>query len=280
MSVPSFFAGRFDGHVGLVTGGASGIGLGIARRLLAEGASVVLGDRDSAALDRAVADLGTPDAEKRVTAVRADVSRESDVEALVAAAVAAYGSLTCAFNVAAVGGRSTPIVDLPAADWNAVLDVGLTGAFLCMKHEARQMIGQGGGGAIVNMASINGLLPGDRMSAYSTAKAGLLMLTRVGALEFGEHGLRVNAVAPGLIETPLTGVLFDVEPAKQAFLDATPLGRTGTVADVAAAALFLASDEAAWTSGTTLVVDGGELTTGFPRLARLFAELAATRPEE
>jgi NAD(P)-dependent dehydrogenase (short-subunit alcohol dehydrogenase family) len=145
-----------------------------------------------------------------------------------------------------------------------VIDVCLTGVFHAVKHEARAMLDQGGGGVIVNLASIYGRQPGEGMVAYCCAKAGVEMLTRVAALELGPRGVRVNAIAPGFVETPMTA---PTQPkSRAAYIDAIPLGRPGRPDDIARAALFLASDDAAWFNGETLVVDGGEVHREAPRL--------------
>jgi len=148
-----------------------------------------------------------------------------------------------------------------------VLDLCLTGVFLSVKHQARHMTA---GGSIVNIASLNALQPAEGFAAYCSAKAGVAMLSTVAAMELGPRGIRVNAIAPGLIDTPLTAML-NQPPFRDEFLDNTPLGRIGTTADVAAAALFLASDDSAWITGDLLLVDGGGHTKRYPELARRFA---------
>jgi NAD(P)-dependent dehydrogenase (short-subunit alcohol dehydrogenase family) len=251
--------GRYDGKVAVVTGGASGIGLAIVRRLLAEGASVVAGDRSVDALRQLESALG-----ERFAGVEIDVRAEADLERLVAMAVDRFGGVHAGFNCAGMA-EGTNIVDLPLKAWSRVHDVVLTGVFLAVKHQARQMIAQGGGGAIVNIASVSGVVPAHGAAAYTVAKAGVVMLTQNAALELGDHRIRVNALAPGLVDTPMAASTGNMEPAIQAlWLEHTPMGRIGRTDDIAAAAAFLASDEASWISGVNLFVDGGSQLTAAP----------------
>ena len=191
--------GRFAGKVAVVTGGASGIGLAIVRGLRREGASVVCADVNREAL-AAVEREG----DERVACAAADVTKEAEVEAAVDLAVGRFSGLHCAFNVA---GASRPgyLVDLSEADWDFTVDLCLKGVFLCMKHEARRMLGRGAG-AIVNVASLNAHVPMHAGAAYASAKAGVEMLTKNGALEFTPGGVRVHAVLPGLVQTPRDGL--------------------------------------------------------------------------
>jgi NAD(P)-dependent dehydrogenase (short-subunit alcohol dehydrogenase family) len=258
--------GRFDGRVAVVTGGASGIGLATVRRLLAEGAAVVAGDRDAESLERLSGELG-----ERFATVAIDVRREADLETLVATAVERFGGLHVAVNAAGIG-EGAPILEQDAAQWAFVLDVCLNGIFYSVKQEGRQMAEQGGGGAIVNIASINCRLPAHGATAYSTAKAGVEMVTRNAALELGELGIRVNAIAPGLVDTPMAARTGHAAPAvRDAWLRHIPLGRVGRPDDIAAAATFLLSEDAAWISGTTLFVDGGGMLTAYPDLRAALA---------
>ena len=255
-------AGRLAGRVAVVTGGASGIGRAIAEAYLAEGASVVLGDRNAELLEATASALG----ERCATSV-GDVTVEADVERLVATAVDTHGRLDIGVNCAGFA-TLAPVVDHDVAAWREVVDVCLTGVFLSVKHEARAMRANGGG-AIVNIASINARQPGEGMSAYCSSKAAVEMLTRVAAMELAPAGIRVTGIGPGLVDTPLTAYQRDAPAFRQAYLDNTPLGRVGTTADIAAAALFLASDDASWVTGETLFVDGGALTRAYPRMLGL-----------
>lgn len=252
--------GRFQGRVALVTAGASGIGLAIVERLVAEGAKVVVGDIDGEGLQR----LAGPNVEVRFC----DASHEDAVQELVGAA-AHLGGIDCAFNVAGLG-IGGPLTEMPATDWDRVISISLRSCFLCLKHEARHMISRGRSGAIVNIASINAIQPAPGAGSYNAAKAGVVNLTQSAAIELGPSRIRVNAVGPGLVQTPMTQQpLIDVPDVVEAFREATPLQRYGQPADVAAAATFLASDEASWITGQTLYVDGGQTVTGYPNLLRL-----------
>ena len=194
--------------------------------------------------------------------MRADVTQEADIEAMMDSATQRFGAVNCAFNVA---GASRPgyIVDLTEADWDFTVDLCLKGVFLAMKHEARQMIGNGGG-AIVNVASLNAHVPMHAGSAYVAAKAGVEMLTKNGALEFAADGIRVNAILPGLVQTPLTRRHFDNPDAHAAFVERIPLGRAAQPEEMAGPALFLASADASYVSGASLLVDGAWAVSGYP----------------
>jgi 3-oxoacyl-[acyl-carrier protein] reductase len=250
---------RLTGRVAVVTGGASGIGRRTAELFAGEGAKVVIGDRNEGLLDEVQRAIG---GDRCATAV-IDVVEERDLERLVTLARDRFGKVDVAINSAGIGTLG-PIHDLPAENWRAVIDVCLTGVFLAVKHEARVMLDQDGGGVIVNLTSIYGRQPGEGMVAYCCAKAGVEMLTRVAGLELGPRGVRVNAIAPGFVETPMTA---PTQPkSRAAYIDSIPLGRPGQPDDIARAALFLVSGDATWFNGETLVVDGGEVHREAPRL--------------
>ncbi len=261
--------GRYDGKVAVVTGAASGIGRATATRLVAEGAMVVGGDVNSDGLDDLAGRLG-----ERFVAKRCDVTIEADVAGLVATAVERFGGLHAAFNIA---GASRPglIVDLSEEDWDFTVDLCLKGVFLGVKHQGRQMIAQGGGGAIVNIASLNSRVPMFFGVAYSAAKAGVVMIGQTAALELGEHGIRVSTVSPGLTDTPLVAALTGDEEANNAYLARIPLKRPATPEDIASAALYLASDDATYITGVNLFVDGAWEQTGYPDLRPAFTRLMA-----
>jgi meso-butanediol dehydrogenase / (S,S)-butanediol dehydrogenase / diacetyl reductase len=246
---------RFDGKVALVAGGASGIGLAMVRRLLDEGARVVAADVNAERLAALNAD--------GVATVAGNVTVEADVTRMVASAVDRFGALHCAFNVA---GASKPgyIVDLTEQDWDFTVDLCLKGVFLGMKHQARQMMAQRTGGTIVNIASLNAHVPMHAGSAYVSAKAGAEALTKNGALEFAPYGIRVNAVLPGLVQTPLTRRHFDNPDALAAFVERIPMGRPAQPEEIAAPSLYLASDDASYVSGASLLVDGAWAVSGYP----------------
>jgi len=250
---------RLMGRVAVITGGASGIGRRTAELFVAEGAKVVIGDRNEALLDEVHHRIGD---DQCATAV-IDVAQELDLERLVGLACERFGKVDVAVNSAGIGTLG-PIRDLSAGSWRGVIDVCLTGVFLAVKHESRAMLGQASGGVIVNLASTYGRQPGEGMAAYCCAKAGVEMLTRVAALELGPWGVRVNAIAPGFVETPMTA---PTQPkSRAAYIDSIPLGRPGQPDDIARAALFLVSDDASWFNGETVVVDGGEVHREAPRL--------------
>ena len=253
-------AERLGGMVALVTGGASGIGREIARRYVDEGARVVIADRNAPLVQETVKELGNAAA-----GLDMDVTREVDVERAVALAVSRFGRLDVGVNCAGLG-YSVPLTEQTEQQWDTVVDVCLKGVFLSMKHEANAMDARGG--VIVNIASINARQPGAGLSAYCAAKAGVEMLTRVGALELGPRKIRVVGIGPGLIDTPLTTFQQERPHVREAFLENIPLGRVGRTADIAHAAVFLASDDASWISGDTIFVDGGSLTKKFPELGR------------
>jgi NAD(P)-dependent dehydrogenase (short-subunit alcohol dehydrogenase family) len=252
-------AASLDGRVAVVTGGASGIGRRVAELFASEGSRVVVGDRNEELLAETRAAIG-PD--MCSTAV-VDVTSEHDVDALVALAVERYGRLDIGVNSAGIG-TMAPIHQHPVDSWKAVLDVCLTGVFLSVRAETAQMIAQGSGGAVVNIASLNARQAAEGMSAYCSAKAGVEMLTKVAAIELGRYGIRINAVSPGFVDTPLTAPTRGW--VRDRFIGAIPMGRAGTTDDIARAVLFLASDNASWVNGEALLVDGGEVNREYPRL--------------
>jgi NAD(P)-dependent dehydrogenase (short-subunit alcohol dehydrogenase family) len=250
--------GRLAGQVAVVTGGASGIGEAIVRRIVDDGAKVVVGDRDEHRLGLLQKELGD-----LISTRPCDVRVESDVAGLISAAVERHGRLTLGFNVAGLA-RPAPFEELTIEQWDVTVDVCLKGVFLATKHEGRQMIAQGVGGAIVNIASIMATAPSRGSAAYSAAKAGIVMVTRCAAMEWGEHGIRVNSVSPGITDTPAVAALLDDPDAAAPFIARIPMGRVAAASEVAAAASFLAGSEAAYVSGTNLVIDGAFSTTGYP----------------
>lgn len=254
---------RFAGKTAVVTGAASGIGAAIATRLVAEGANVVGLDIAESALAALADQLGA----SFVSAVT-DVTDESRVAAGMDVAVQRFGTLDLAFNVAGAT-RVGLITDLDEKDWDFSIDLLQKGVFLCTKHEARRMRDAGRGGAIVNVSSLNAHVPMYAGSPYATAKAGVEMFSKNAALELAQFGIRVNAVLPGLVETPLVGPVFAYQPALTAFLDRIPLGVAAKPEQVAGPCLYLASDDASYINGTSLVVDGGWEITNYPNLTKL-----------
>ena len=248
---------RFKGKTALVTGAGSGIGKSIAQRLHLEGANVVGFDINSSGLKELSDEM-----DSRFSSQVGDVTKESDVEDLVSHTQEYFGGLDLAFNVAG-GNRSGYIPDLDIEDWDFVVDLCLKSVFLCIKHQSRQML-SGCGGAIVNIASVNARVPMHAGSAYTVAKSGVEMLTKNAALELAKDNIRVNAVLPGLVETPLTRRHFDNPLALETFIARIPQGRPAQPAEIAGPALFLASNDASYINGSSLVVDGAWATSGYP----------------
>lgn len=243
---------EFADLTALVTGAASGIGLATAHRLAAGGAAVALADYDLEGAQRAASELaetGVP-----ALAVRLDVTDPESVEAAVAAAVTGLGPLHLAVNNAGIAGPSTPTGEYSAEDWRRVIATNLDGVFYSMRYEIPAMIASGGG-SIVNMASILGTNGFAGSPAYTAAKHGVVGLTKTAALEYAEDGIRVNAVGPGFIETPLLADLD--EEAHSGLVSLHPMGRLGTAEEVAELVAFLLSDRATFITGSYHLVDGG-----------------------
>ncbi len=258
--------GTLDRKVGFVTGGGSGIGLGIATALAASGARIALMGRDGDKLGRAAG--GFP-ASAEVLTIAGDVGSEADVERAVATVVERFGRLDYGVNAAGTGSFGA-VADQSFESWTFTLRTNLDGTMLALKHETAAMLQLGNGGAIVNVSSIAGILTHRLMSAYCVSKAGVEMLTRCAADELGEHGIRVNALRPGLVPTDLAAPLAAHPLARANYESLMPLGRLGTVEDIAQAALFLLSDAASWITGQVFAVDGGHTLRGGPDISLMF----------
>ena len=248
--------GRFDGKVALVTGGNSGIGRATAVAFGREGASVVVAARREDEGEATVREIGEVGGEALFVAT--DVTRESEVEALVARTLEAYGRLDVAFNNAG-GGRSLgPLVDQTEESWRAEIDLNLTSVFFSMKHEIPAML-ESGGGAIVNNASQLGLVGiGGGAAPYVAAKHGVVGLTRAAALEHAQSGVRINAIAPAGVDTPLFRSTMGATPeGAQMIRGLHPVNRIASPEEIASFVLYLASEEAAFFAGAALAMDGG-----------------------
>lgn len=247
---------RLDGKVALVTGGASGIGRATAVAFALSGARVVVADVDDAGARATVEQIERAGA--KALFVRTDVSSEAHCVRMVAAATEAYSRLDIAFNNAGImASYGEKLHESTEADWDRLMAVNLKGVFLCMKHELRQMLGQGGG-VIVNTASAVGLVGTPNSVTYPTAKHGIVGLTRCAALQYARSGIRINAICPGLVETPITQRMREQEPGfdeKRANL--VPMGRISAPEEIAQAVLWLSSGAASYVTGTSMVVDGG-----------------------
>ncbi len=249
--------GQFDDKVALVTGGGSGIGRATALAFAMEGAKVVVADIDVRSGEDTVRAID--EAGGRSVFMRVDVSRAVEVKSMVEETLKIFGRLDCAFNNAGIAGVThVPTAAYPEDIWDEVINVNLKGVWLCMKFELPPMLAQGKG-AIVNTSSVAGLV-GGRVSgaAYAASKHGVVGLTKVAALEYAKAGIRVNAVCPGIIRTPMVGRLLDDHPEAEAgFVAVEPVGRLGTPEEVADVVLWLCSDAASFVTGHAVAVDGG-----------------------
>src|SRR4030095_3494012 len=253
MNTPSF---NFAGKVALVTGGGAGIGRPTAALFARSGAKVVIGDIDPAGVE--TANLIKREGGEAIF-VQTDVREAKEVENLVATAVETYSGLHCAFNNAGVLPPTIPLAEVDDATFDKVLAVDLKGIFLSMKYEIRQML-QAGGGAIVNNASIAGLIAEAGISTYAAAQHGVIGLSKAAALEYASKGIRINALAPGLVETAMTKPWFDNPAMRSYFMANSPIGRFAQPEEIAGAGLFLCSDFASFAVGQTFVIDGGYTT--------------------
>jgi NAD(P)-dependent dehydrogenase (short-subunit alcohol dehydrogenase family) len=245
----------FEGKVALVTGGSSGIGKATAEAFAGAGARVVVADVQVAAGKEVVASIEK--AGGVATFVKCDVARHEDVERLITDTIASYGRLDCAFNNAGIEGDMANTVDCTEENWDRTLAINLKGVWLCMRAEIPVMLEQGGG-VIVNCASVAGLVGFRNLPAYCASKGGIVELTRATALEYADAGIRVDAVCPGVIRTPMVERVTAGGPEVEAeFTALEPVGRMGTPEEIADAVLWLCSDGASFVTGHALVADGG-----------------------
>jgi NAD(P)-dependent dehydrogenase (short-subunit alcohol dehydrogenase family) len=242
----------FAGKVALVTGGSTGIGRATARAFAAAGASVVLADLDDARGEAVAQELR--DTGRTAVFIRADVSQAGDVSRLISETIARFGRLDCAHNNAGILGGVERLADVTEDEFDRLISVNLKGVWLCLKQEILQIQRQGGGGAIVNTASIAGIRGSGWLPIYSATKHGVVGLTRSAALAYAEDGIRVNAICPGYVDTAM---VRDTPLLRQRASERTPIGRLATPEEIAAAVLWLCSDAAAYMTGETMVLDGG-----------------------
>ena len=260
--------GTLESKVAIVTGGASGMGLATVERFLNEGASVVIGDLNADNGRDAVETFSAAGYGDCVRFTTTDVSVEDDVGAMTELAVDAFGRLDIVFNNAGIGGAFGPITELDVDDWDTTFHILVRSVFLGIKHAARIMIDQGRGGSIINTASIAGMGGGGGPQAYSAAKAAVVNLSKTTAIELAPHNIRVNAICPGVIFTPLMHS-GNEEQAEEVIADVQPLAKRGEGADIAGMALFLAGDDSQFVTGQEHIVDGGLLANGPRLLGRL-----------
>lgn len=247
--------GMLEGKVAIVTGASAGIGRATALKFAREGAKLVLADLDT---DRGHETEQLVKGEgAEVLFVRTDVSDDADVAALVRAAVETFGRLDCAHNNAGIEGVQAPTAETPEENWDRVLQINLKGVWLCMRHEIPAML-EVGGGAIVNTASVAGLVGFPNLPAYVASKHGVVGLTKTAALEYATTGIRINAVCPGVIHTEMIDRITGGDPEVEAqFTAFEPVGRMGTPEEIADAVAYLCSDGASFVTGHTMAVDGG-----------------------
>jgi NAD(P)-dependent dehydrogenase (short-subunit alcohol dehydrogenase family) len=244
----------YTGKAVLVTGGATGIGRATALAFARQGASVAIGDIDERASEtaRLINEAGG-----QAFFLPTDVRKADQVSALVDATVSAFGRLDCAFNNAGILPPTLPLAEMADDVFDDILAVDLLGVFLCMKYEIRHML-KAGGGAIVNTASIAGLVADPGMAPYVAAKHGVIGLTKAGALDYARHNIRINALAPGFVETPMTQRWIDDPEFRAVLLAHSPVGRAAKPEEITGMVLYLCSDLASFATGQTFVIDGAQ----------------------
>ena len=248
---------RLSGKHALITGAGRGIGRAIARVFVREGAAVAVADIDANLARDAANELERQGG--RAVAIEADVANPASIRAMIESVLSAFGRIDILVNNAGIGGN-TPFLETSLEEWERILRVNLTGAFLVAQAAAREMV-KAGGGRVINIASLSGQRGGTGRAAYGAAKAGLDLLTRVMAVELAEHGINVNSIAPGPIETEMAKFAHDAA-TRAAYERLVPMHRYGSPEEIADAALFLASDESRYVHGHTLNVDGGFRAAG------------------
>lgn len=247
---------KLAGKTAIITGGGGGIGRSTAIRFAKEGVRVVVADIDAAIGEETVSLIKRDGGE--AIFIKTDVTDSDEIKALIDTTTSTFGALHILFNNAGVGNSEVRSVDLAEEEWDRVIDINLKGVFLGIKYAIPELI-KAGGGAIINTSSLLGLKGQKYVSAYNASKAGVVMLTQNAALEYGKYNIRVNAIAPGVIDTSIIEHWKQNERKWPIISRANALGRIGTPDEVANAVVFLASDEASFITGTTLSVDGGGL---------------------
>jgi NAD(P)-dependent dehydrogenase (short-subunit alcohol dehydrogenase family) len=248
-------AGELQGKVAIVTGGTSGIGKDTAVLFAKAGASVVVAGRREAEGKETVELIRAAGGDGLF--VKTDVARAAEVQALVKKTVEKYGRVDIAFNNAGIEGAASPITEQSEEDWDRTMGINLKGVWLCLKYEIQQMLKQGSGGAIVNMASVAGLLGAAGLATYCSSKHGVLGLTKSAALETASSGIRINAVCPAVIETAMAERLFGAPEVEKHMRGMHPIGRFGRPMEIAEAVLWMCSERASFMTGQSLVMDGG-----------------------
>ena len=243
---------RFEGKTAFITGAASGIGRATAAAFAAEGADLVVTDRSETALHGTAQHLKS--AGVKVLAITCDVLKPEEVQSAVAQAVATFARIDCAFNNAGVENKATPLHEIELEEWDRILNINLRGTFMCMKHEIAQMIRQGGG-VVVNTSSGAGIRGVAGGAAYAASKHAIIGMTKSAALDYAKQNIRVNAILPGNIATPMMDRFTggDIQKA----IDLEPIGRLGKPEEIAEAVLWMCSDLAGFVTGSSIVVDGG-----------------------
>jgi len=264
---------RLNNKIAIITGGASGMGLATVHRFLDEGACVVIADFNEHNGLEAVRQASQAGFSEKVLFQKTDVASEDDIEAMINRTISHFGDLDIIFNNAGVGGAIGPLTETTTDDWDYTFDVLAKGVFLGIKHAARAFRAHAKGGSIINTASIAGLSGDAGPLVYSAAKAAVISMTKAAAVELGPDRIRVNAICPGFINTPLADG-GDPEATAKAFGKAQPWPEQGRGDHIAGAALFLASDDAEFVTGEHIIVDGG-LTAAGPELSRRFPKASA-----